>query len=53
MAWEPPFEDDIPRVTIDLLFEINSKLTDIREHVASIRDVLEDDDGEEEEEEEG
>ena len=51
MAWEPPFEDDIPRTTIDLLFEINTKLPDIREHVASIRDVLEeDDDGEEEEE---
>jgi hypothetical protein len=48
---KPPFEDDIPRTTIDLLFEINTKLADIREHVASIRDVLEeDDDGEEEEE---
>ena len=50
MAWEPPFEDDLTRSTIDILFEINTKLADIREHVASIRDVLEDEDGEEEEE---
>jgi hypothetical protein len=51
MAWEPPYEDDLTRATMDVLFEINTKLADIREHVSVIRDLLqEDDDGEEAEE---
>jgi hypothetical protein len=51
MAWEPPFEEDIPRTTMNVLFEINTKLADIREHVASIRDLLEEDENGEEKEE--
>jgi hypothetical protein len=51
MAWEPPFEDDLTRTTMNVLFEINTKLADIRQHVAVIRQLLqEDEDGEEEEE---
>jgi hypothetical protein len=51
MVWEPPFEDDIPRGTMEALFEINAKLTDIPDHVAVIRQLLqEDEDGKEEEE---
>jgi len=51
MSWQPPFEDDIPRGTMDALVEINAKLADIRDHLAAIRFLLGDDeDGEEEEE---
>jgi hypothetical protein len=51
MAWEPPFEDEFGRDAMDALIEINSKLADIREHVAVIRELLQDDeDGEEAEE---
>jgi hypothetical protein len=51
MAWEPPFEDEVEKDAVDALFEINAKLGDIREHVAVIRELLqEDDDGEEAEE---
>jgi hypothetical protein len=50
MAWEPPFEDDIARGTMDALVEVNVKLADIRAHLAAIRVLLgEDSDGEEEE----
>jgi hypothetical protein len=49
MAWEPPFEDELTRGTMDALFEINVKLADIREHLAIIRVLLgEEEDGEEE-----
>jgi fructose-1,6-bisphosphatase/inositol monophosphatase family enzyme len=51
MSWEPPFEDEIARGTMDALFEMNVKLADIRAHLAVIRVLLgEDIDGEEEEE---
>jgi hypothetical protein len=49
MSWEPPFEDELGRNTMDALFEINAKLADIHEPLAVIRTLLEDDDGEEEE----
>jgi hypothetical protein len=49
MAWEPPFEDEFGRDTLNALFEINAKLADIREHLAIIRVLLgEEEDGEEE-----
>ena len=51
MAWEPPFEDEVARDTMDALFEMNAKLADIRAHLAVIRILLgEDVNGEEEEE---
>jgi hypothetical protein len=51
MSWEPPFEDEVGRDTMDALFEMNVKLADIREHLAVIRVLLgEDEDGEEAEE---
>jgi hypothetical protein len=50
MSWEPPFEDDLARGTMDALVEINVKLSDIRDHLAAIRDLLEDENGEEKEE---
>jgi hypothetical protein len=50
MAWEPPFEDDLTRGTMDALVEMNVKLADIRDHLAAIRYAIEGEDGEEEEE---
>ena len=51
MSWEPPFDYEIDRATIEALFEMNAKLADIREHLAVIRILLGDEeDGEEEEE---
>jgi hypothetical protein len=50
MAMEPPFEYGTPRVILDVLFEMNAKLADIREQLVAIRDPFEDgEDGEEEE----
>jgi hypothetical protein len=34
VTWEPPFEDDVGRGTMEALFEMNAKLADIREHLA-------------------
>jgi hypothetical protein len=51
MAWEAPFEDEFTLDTMNALFEINTKLADIRLHLAVIRVLLgEDVDGEEEDE---
>jgi hypothetical protein len=51
VAWEPPYEYRASRVIVDVLFEMNAKLADIRDHLAFVRRLLEDeDDGEEEEE---
>jgi len=52
MRWEPPFEDDLTRGTMDALVEINVEPADIRDHPAAIRYLFEgeDDDGGEEEE---
>jgi hypothetical protein len=43
VAWEPPFEDDVGRNAMEVLFELNAKLADIREHVAVIRELLQED----------
>ena len=46
---EPPFEYGASRLITDVLFEMNAKLSDIREHLVYFRGLLEGDDGEEEE----
>ena len=50
VAADPPFEYRATTVIIDVLFEMNAKLADVREHLVAIRFLLGDDeDGEEEE----
>jgi hypothetical protein len=48
MAMEPPFEYSMSRVILDVLFEMNAKMADIREHLVYFRRLVEGDDGREE-----